>query len=64
MAQNQTTDNSGTGVVLGVLLAIVIAIGAYFFIQNRDDDATNTLEPAAGIEAPTNDTDTPAPAAQ
>jgi len=29
------SDGSGMGVVIGILLAIVIAIGAYFIIQNN-----------------------------
>lgn len=43
-------ESSGMGVVLGVLLAIVVAVGAYFFMQNRNVDATG-LEPAAGTPA-------------
>lgn len=31
----QTSDNSGMGVVLGILIAVVLAIAAYFFIQNQ-----------------------------
>ena len=46
MAQNTTNDSSGMGVVLGILLAVVVAIGAYFFIANRD--GATGLEPAAG----------------
>src|SRR4051812_33223801 len=30
-------DNSGMGVVLGVLVAIVVVVGAYFFLNNRTD---------------------------
>lgn len=44
-------ESSGMGVVLGVLLAVVVAIGAYFFMQNRNLDNA-ALEPAAGTEAP------------
>ncbi len=58
MAQQTTSDNSGMGVVLGILLAIVVAVGAYFFM--RGNDAGN-IEPAAGNEAIVNTTE-PAPA--
>jgi hypothetical protein len=50
----QQPESSGIGVVLGILLVVVIAVGAYFFIQNRNGDRTG-LEPAAGntaMEAP------------
>ena len=35
MAQTANNDNSGVGVVLGIVLAVVIAIGAYFFFKNE-----------------------------
>jgi len=47
----QRTDGSGVGVFFGIVLAIAIVVGAYFFIQNRNMDNT-ALEPAAGTEAP------------
>ncbi len=43
-------ESSGMGVVLGILLAVVVAVGAYFFMQNRNIDATG-LEPASGTTA-------------
>lgn len=49
-----TTDGSGNGVIIGILLAVVIAVGAYFFIKGNDNAA---LEPAAGIETPAGETD-------
>lgn len=49
-----TTDGSGNGVIIGILLAVVIAVGAYFFIKGNDNTA---LEPAAGIETPAGETD-------
>lgn len=54
MAQN---DNSGMGVVLGILLAVVVIVGAYFFFQSNG--TPNALEPAAGIEAPNVNIDMP-----
>lgn len=44
-----TADGSGNGVIIGILLAVVIAVGAYFFIKGNDNTA---LEPAAGVETP------------
>lgn len=58
----QVRDGSGTGVVLGILLAVVIAVGAYFFIQNRND--TTTLEPAAGVATSTTGETTAVPNAE
>lgn len=49
-----TNNNSGTGVFLGIVLAIAVIVGAYFYIQNRSADNA-ALEPAAGTESPTND---------
>ncbi len=43
-----TADGSGNGVIIGILLAVVIAVGAYFFLKSNDNAA---LEPAAGIES-------------
>ncbi len=51
-------ESSGMGVVLGVLLAVVIAVGAYFFMQNRNMENAG-LEPAAGNT--TINVETPAP---
>ena len=48
-----TTDGSGNGVIIGILLAVVIAVGAYFFMKSNDNTA---LEPAAGIETPAGET--------
>jgi hypothetical protein len=53
MAENynqQSDERAGMGVVLGIILAVVIAIGAYFFMQNRD--GSSDLEPAAGMDTP------------
>lgn len=53
-----TADGSGNGVIIGILLAVVIAVGAYFFLKSNNNAA---LEPAAGVEAPlAGDTTTPA----
>lgn len=71
------SDNSGMGVVLGILLAVLIVVGGYFFLKNEgtlpDNNATtanieapdvtiNNSEPAAG--EPAGNTPAPAPAAQ
>lgn len=50
MAQ-QPNNSSGVGVFFGIVLAIAVIAGAYFFIQNRNA-ATVGLEPAAGTETP------------
>jgi hypothetical protein len=36
MANNN--DNSGLGVALGILLAVIIVVGGYFFIDNNSVD--------------------------
>lgn len=51
----QTSDNSGMGVVLGILIAVVLAVGAYFFIQNQgglggSTSTTNIEMPDVSIE--------------
>lgn len=55
MAQT-ANDNSGMGVILGVILAVVIAIGAYFFIKSEgglDGTQTTNIEmPDVNIDAP------------
>ena len=70
------SDNSGMGVILGILLAVLIVVGGYFFLKSEGtlpDNATtanieapdvtiNTAEPAAG--EPAGNTPAPAPAAQ
>ncbi len=62
MAQTTNNDSSGTGVILGVLLAILIGVGAYFFMKQEGGmpgtETTNvTIEapdvaPSAGDTAP------------
>jgi hypothetical protein len=49
----QTNNSSGMGVFFGIVLAIAVIVGAYFYIQNRSADNA-ALEPAAGTESPTN----------
>lgn len=66
MAQT-TNDNSGMGVVLGILIAVLIVIGGFFFLKSQgvvEDGGTttatieapdvniNAAEPAAGDAAP------------
>ena len=59
-----TSDNSGMGVVLGILLAVLIVVGGFFFLRSQGmmgdgtstanieapDVTINTTEPAAGTE--------------
>ena len=71
------SDNSGMGVILGILLAVLIVVGGYFFLKNEGtlpgtnattatieapDVTINNAEPAAG--EPAGNTPAPAPAAQ
>lgn len=61
--QQPPRESSGMGVMLGILLAVVIAIGGYFFMQNRNVDNA-ALEPAAGnttVNVETPDTISAAP---
>lgn len=64
----QTNDNSGMGVVLGILIAVVFAVGGYFFVKkegglNSPNTTTTTniempdvnIEPASGDKAPAGD---------
>jgi len=63
------SDNSGMGVVLGVIIAVLIAVGGYFFMQSQgmigspadtttvNIEAPSAAEPAAGTPEPA-----PAPA--
>ncbi len=77
MAQTtNTSDNSGMGVIAGILIAVLLVVGGYFFIQGRDTAGTgrdvavnietpSNAEPAAGNAAPQTPTsNAPAPAAQ
>ena len=62
MAEN--SDNSGMGVIAGVLIAVVLMVGGYMFLANQgtvdappqtniempDDVDINLPEPAAGDE--------------
>ena len=54
MADVIHTDNSSTGIVIDILVALVVAIGAYFVLANRDaagpDISVNM--PAASAPAP------------
>ena len=64
----QTNDNSGMGVILGILIAVVLAVGGYFFVKKEgglDGSKTTTtttnielpdvnIEPASGDKAPAN----------
>lgn len=74
MAQNPNnvppSDNSGMGVILGILITVLLVVGGFFFLRSQGvveggtptaniegpDVTINTTEPAAGTE--------PAPAPQ
>lgn len=43
----QNENNGGLYFIVGALFVAVLAIGVMFFSQN---DETNTIEPAAGVE--------------
>lgn len=58
----QTTDNSGTGVILGILITVLLVVGGYFFLKSNGDignktTTTNIEMPDVKIDAP----DMPAP---
>lgn len=52
----QTTDNSGTGVILGILVTVMLVVGGYFFLKSNGElDRTNTTNielPDVKIDAP------------
>jgi len=54
----QQTDNSGVGVILGILVAVVLVVGAYFFLKSEGaispsaDQVTNIKMPDINIDAP------------
>lgn len=60
MAEN--SDNSGMGVIVGILIAVVLIVGGYFFLKNEGcsvgGSTTNIEMPDVKVEAP----DAPAPA--
>lgn len=66
MANPNNNDNSGVGVVLGILLAVIIAVGAYFFIKNEDGmpgtETTNVNIEAPDVAPSGGDNNSPAPA--
>ena len=66
MAQTtNTSDNSSMGVVLGILIAVLLVVGGFFFLKSQGvvgdgtttanieapDVTVNNAEPAAGTEA-------------
>jgi len=60
-----SSDNSGMGVVLGIILAVVLALAAYFFMVRGDGgNDTNIDLPDVNVSAPAtggNGPATPAP---
>lgn len=51
MAQT-TNDNSGMGVVLGVILAVLIVVGGFFFLRSEGMVDTSTGTTTAGMQSP------------
>ena len=49
-----SSDNSGMGVILGILLAIVLAVAAYFFFtQDGGNSSTTNIDlPDVNVSAP------------
>lgn len=45
-----TSDNSGMGVVLGILIAVLLVVGGFFFLRSQGMIETGTA--TANIEAP------------
>ena len=54
-------ENSGTGVIIGILIAVLLAVGAYFLI--RSDDNTNASVAPIAADSPDINVVNPAPAA-
>lgn len=51
MAQaTNASDNSGMGVVLGILIAVLLVVGGFFFLRSQGVIETGTT--TANIEAP------------
>lgn len=44
----QTGNSSSSGIIIGLLIAAVVAIGAYFVIQNRDAGPDVSIQTPAG----------------
>lgn len=70
-----TNDNSGMGVILGILVAVLLVVGGFFFLKSQGvigagstttanieapDVTVNTTEPAGG--EPSGDAPSSAPA--
>ena len=47
-----TSDNSGMGVILGILLAVLIVVGGYFFLRSEGSIPGDGTSTTANIEAP------------
>lgn len=54
----EQNDNSGMGVILGILVAVAIAIGGYYFLKSEGQigdgsmDVTNIEMPDVNVNAP------------
>jgi hypothetical protein len=48
MADVIQTENSSAGILVGILIAAVIAVGAYFVIQGRDTGPDVSIQTPAG----------------
>ena len=46
-----TNENSGMGVVLGILLAVLLAIGGYYFIQSRNNAGINNFDSTQTVDS-------------
>jgi hypothetical protein len=56
----EQNDNSGVGVILGVLLTLVILAGGYFFLKN-EGASLDGGERVTNIEMPDVDVNVPKP---
>lgn len=62
-------DNSGTGVVLGILIAVILIAGGYFFLKSEgqvpgEANMTNIEMPDVNIATPDNQDGADAPAVE
>lgn len=56
MADVIHTESSSSGIIIGILVALVIAIGAYFIIadRNQPDASINLSTPAGNVTGSVN----------
>ncbi len=58
----QTNDNSGMGVILGILVAVLLVVGGFFFLKSQGVIGAGRTT-TANIEAPDVTINVPEPAA-